>query len=174
MSLMTLDFTLDPEQTPLLIEEILACWTDVSNAGGAVGFVPPVTTEDVRPTAQASLRGVGSGRDRLVVGRADGRLAALAFLVDDQFSLSAHWRTVKGVMVHPDFQKRGYGHALMARVEQLARETGLEFLRLNCRGGTGNDEFYRKCGYVEIGRFPRALKLPGPIYLDQISMALTL
>src|SRR3954454_3815583 len=29
--------------------ELLTCWTDVSNAGGAVGFVPPVTEGDVAP-----------------------------------------------------------------------------------------------------------------------------
>jgi GNAT superfamily N-acetyltransferase len=171
---MTLEFTIDPELTPLLKEQIVACWTDVSNAGGAVGFVPPVATHDVQPIAQKTFAAVEAGRYRLVVGREGGRLAALAFIVDEQFGLSRHWRTVKRVMVHPDFQGRGYGFDLMAETAKLGREIGLEILRLTCRGGTGNDEFYRKCGYVEIGRFPRALKLPGPDYRDEITMMLVL
>ena len=40
---MSLTFTLDPAVTAELRDGILDLWTDVSNAGGAVGFVPPVT-----------------------------------------------------------------------------------------------------------------------------------
>lgn len=56
---MTLHFTLDPEPTAGLRAEIITLWTDVSNAGGAVGFVPPVTEERVRPTAEQQLAGLG-------------------------------------------------------------------------------------------------------------------
>jgi GNAT superfamily N-acetyltransferase len=163
---MTLQFEVDPELTEQLRAEIVACWTDVSNAGGAVGFVPPVTMDDVLPQAVAQFAGVLSGRDRLVVGRVAegpqaGRLAALAFLVGDDFAFTAHWQTVKRVMVHPDFQGSGYGYMLMAELAAVARESGLEQLHLDVRGGTGNDLFYKKCGYTEYGRLPRALKLPG-------------
>lgn len=55
---MALLFTLDPELTPELRAEIIDLWTAVSNAGGAVGFVPPVTAELVRPTAEKQFAGV--------------------------------------------------------------------------------------------------------------------
>ncbi|HTJ72300.1 MAG TPA: GNAT family N-acetyltransferase [Actinospica sp.] len=180
---MTLQFEVDPELTEQLRAEIVACWTDVSNAGGAVGFVPPVTMDDVLPTAEAQFGGVLAGRDRLVVGRTpDGQLAALAFLCGEDFAFTAHWQTVKRVMVHPDFQGFGYGYQLMAELAAVAREAGLEQLQLDCRGGTGNDLFYKKCGYEEFGRFPKALKLPGRTedgegatpYRDRILMALEL
>jgi GNAT superfamily N-acetyltransferase len=137
----------------------------VSNAGGAVGFVPPVAMDDVEPTARAQFAGVLAGRDRLLIGRAAageqaGRLAALAFLVANEFALTLHWHTVKRVMVHPDFQGCGYGYRLMAEIAAVARDGGLEQLHLDCRGGTGNDLFYKKCGYTEVGRIPNGLKLP--------------
>ena len=184
---MTLKFEVDPALTEQLRAEIIACWTDVSNAGGAVGFVPPVTMDDVLPTAEAQFAGVLSGRDRLVVGRTTegeeaGRVAALAFLIGNDFAFTAHWQTVKRVMVHPDFQGAGYGYRLMAELAAVAREAGLEQLHLDCRGGTGNDLFYKKCGYQELGRIPKALKLPGRTqdvggatpYRDLILMALEL
>lgn len=184
---MTLEFAVDPEPTERLRAEIVACWTDVSNAGGAVGFVPPVTMDDVQPTAEAQLSGVLAGRDRLIVGHVTegehaGRLAALAFLVGNDFSFTAHWQTVRRVMVHPDFQGLGYGYRLMAEVAAVAREAGLEQLHLDVRGGTGADLFYKKCGYEECGRIPKALKLPGRThdgggatpYRDRILMALEL
>ena len=184
---MTLQFDVDPELTEQLSAEIVACWTDVSNAGGAVGFVPPVAIDDVLPRAEAQFAGVRSGRDRLVVGRVArgeqaGRLAALAFLVGNDFAFTAHWQTVKRVMVHPDFQGSGYGYRLMAELAVVARDAGLEQLHLDCRGGTGNDLFYKKCGYEEYGRISQGLKLPGRTddgagatpYRDLILMALEL
>ncbi|HET9171881.1 MAG TPA: GNAT family N-acetyltransferase [Actinospica sp.] len=180
---MTLQFEVDPELTEQLRAEIVACWTDVTNAGGSVGFVPPVAMDDVLPTAAAQFAGVLAGRDRLILGRtAQGRLAALAFLCGNDFAFTAHWQTVKRVMVHPDFQGYGYGYTLMAEIAAVAREAGLEQLHLDCRGGTGNDLFYKKCGYEEYGRIPKALKLPGRTedgegatpYRDRILMALEL
>ena len=163
---MTLEFEVDPELSEQLRAEIVACWTDVSNAGGAVGFMPPVTMDDVLPTAEEQFAGILSGRDRLVVGRtADGeqpgRLATLAFLVANSHLLRAHWLTVQRVMVHPDFQGAGYGYRLMAELAVVARGAGVEQLHLDCRGGTGNDLFYKRCGYQEYGRIPKGLKLPG-------------
>lgn len=162
---MTLDFMADPELTDLLEAEIVACWTDVSNAGGAVGFVPPVTLDDVLPVARAQFADVRSGRDRLVLARETegshaGQLAALAFLVTNSAASRAHWQTVKRVMVHPDLQGKGYGYRLMAEIAAVAREAGAEQLYLDCRGGTGNDLFYKKCGYSEVGRIRNGLKLP--------------
>jgi GNAT superfamily N-acetyltransferase len=178
---MALEFTVDPDLTDKLQAEIVACWTDVSNAGGAVGFVPPVAMDDVVPVAAKAFAGVAAGHDRLIVGREmgaapseSGRVAALAFIADGQFRLTEHWRTVKRVMVHPDFQGRGYGVQLMAEVERVARVMGLELLTLDCRGGTGNDQFYKKCGYVEYGRLPGALRLGAEDYRDQILMTLPL
>ncbi len=56
----------------VLRRELLACWTDVSNAGGAVGFVPPVTEDDVAPVLDKLLEGVHSGRDVLALLTVDG------------------------------------------------------------------------------------------------------
>jgi len=184
---MTLEFVADPELTELLQAEIVACWTDVTNAGGAVGFVPPVTMDDVWLTAREQFGGVLAGRDRLVVGRETageraGELAALAFLVGNGFAFTAHWQTVKRVMVHPRFQGKSYGYRLMAELAAVAREAGVEQLHLDCRGGTGNELFYKKCGYEEVGRIRKGLKLPDRTgsepgatpYRDLILMALEL
>ncbi|GAA2252750.1 hypothetical protein GCM10010430_40600 [Kitasatospora cystarginea] len=44
---MTLILTLDPDLTPGLQDGIVGLWAGVSDAGGAVGFVPPVTEDRV-------------------------------------------------------------------------------------------------------------------------------
>ncbi|MFE0461351.1 GNAT family N-acetyltransferase [Kitasatospora sp. NPDC058965] len=161
-------FSLDPELTPQLRAQIITLWTEVSNAGGAVGFVPPVTEDRVRPTAEKQFNGVGTpgdpDADRLLIARAgaDGPLVAVLFFESMRFDLMAHWRLLKRVMVDPAQQGRGYGAALLAEAERIARGWGLAGLRLTSRGGTGLEKFYTRCGYTEVGRVPGAIRVaPG-------------
>lgn len=145
-----------------LWDELLACWIDVSNAGGAVGFVPPVAREDVAPVLGRLLEGVHCGRDLLAVLTVDGATAGWAALVSSVSPLRRHWATVLRVQVHPSRQGQGLGRALMTGVHDIARRRGWEFLSLTARGGTGLDGFYRGLGYREVGRLPGAIRVaPG-------------
>ncbi len=147
---------------PELRAALLACWTDVSNAGGAVGFVPPVTEDDVVPALDALLTRVAQGRERVVVLRADGELAGWAVLSLSVSPLRRHWATVLRVQVHPAQQGRGLGRALMTGVHEAARGLGLEMLHLTVRGGYGLEGFYAGLGYREFGRMPGAIRVaPG-------------
>ncbi|MFL6096964.1 MAG: GNAT family N-acetyltransferase [Blastococcus sp.] len=154
--------------------ELLACWTDVSNAGGAVGFVPPVTADDVDPVLTRLLEGVHSGRDVLAVLTVDGVTAGWAALVGASSPLRSHWATVLRVQVHPSRQSAGLGRALMEGVHDIARERGWEFLSLTARGGTGVDGFYRGLGYRDVGRLPGAIRLAPGDDRDEILLYLPL
>ena len=154
-----------------LRQEMLDCWTDVSNAGGAVGFVPPVTEEDVVPLLDRLLEGVGSGRDVIALLTVDGETAGFATLVGSLSPLRRHWGTVLRVQVHPSYQGRGLGRVLMDGVHRIARDRGWEFLHLTARGGTGIDGFYRGLGYEEVGRLPGAIRVAPGDDRDEIVMA---
>lgn len=65
---MPLTFLLDPPVDPALRDGVVALWTDVSDAGGAVGFVPPVNPDDVRAELVRHLVSMAEGRTRLLVG----------------------------------------------------------------------------------------------------------
>lgn len=155
----------------VLRSELLRCWTDVSNAGGAVGFVPPVTEDDVAPVLTRLLEGVHSGRDVLCVLTVDGGMAGFAALVGSLSPLRQHWATVLRVQVHPSRQGGGLGRALMAGVHRIARQRGWEFLSLTARGGTGVDGFYRGLGYREVGRLPGAVRVAPGDDRDEILLA---
>ncbi|GAA4861235.1 GNAT family N-acetyltransferase [Kitasatospora terrestris] len=174
---MTLRFTLDPELTPELRAEIVTLWADVSNAGGAVGFVPPVTEDEVWVTAEKQFAGLGPGQpDRLLIGvePESGRVAALVFFESMRFNLMDHWRMLKRVMVHPGFQGRGYGAELLAEAERVARGWGLAGLRLTLRGGHGLEKFYGRSGYTEVGRVPGAIRVAPGDERDDVTMWLDL
>ncbi|MFJ5233268.1 GNAT family N-acetyltransferase [Kitasatospora sp. NPDC088391] len=170
---MSLRFELETDPSPALRTEVTRLWTDVSNAGGAVGFVPPVTVAEVAPVAERQFAGLGP--DRLLVGyEPGGRVAAVLFFEDLRFGLMDHWRMLKRVMVHPDFQGRGYGAELLAEAERVARGWGLSGLRLTLRGGHGLERFYGRGGWVEVGRVPGAIRVAPGDERDDVTMWLDL
>ncbi|MBD0745729.1 GNAT family N-acetyltransferase [Streptomyces sp. CBMA152] len=173
---MSLTFELDPSVTPELRDGVVQLWADVSNAGGAVGFVPPVTAEDVRPELLKHLTGMAEGRVRLLVGYdEDGTVAATTFLVSNTHALMRHWIWAYTVMIHPRHQGKGYGQDLMAAVADAARSfDGVEAIRLTCRGGLGLERFYASCGYKEVGRVPGAIRVAPGDDRDDIFMLLPL
>lgn len=171
----TLRFVFDPELTPELRQQLVTLWTVVTNTGGAVGFVAPVTEEQVRPLAEAAFAAVADGPDRLLVGYADNnRPAAFLIFTSNRFTLKEHWQVLKRVMVHPDLQGTGNGVALMAEAERLGRKLGLAALHVTVRGGLGLERFYQRCGYREVGRLPGALRLAPGDDRDEILMWLPL
>ncbi|WP_326698114.1 GNAT family N-acetyltransferase [Streptomyces sp. NBC_01754] len=173
---MALTYELDPAFDRTLRDGIAALWADVTNAGGAVGFLPPVTADEVRPELVKHLAGMVEGRTRLVVGRdGGGTVAATAFLTHNSHRLMRHWIGLYTVMVHPRHQGKGYGRGLMAAAADAARSLdGIDAVRLTCRGGTGADRFYASCGYKEVGRVPDAIRVAEDDYRDDVIMLLPL
>jgi predicted N-acetyltransferase YhbS len=171
---MAVEFAVDPELTDDLRARIVALWVEVTNAGGAVGFVAPVRAEDVRPVAERAFDGVAAGIDRMILGVDGDEVVALLFVVDNRFGLKDHWRVLKRVMVTPRGQKRGLGAALMREAEALGRKSGLAALQVTVRGGMGTENFYARLGYREVGRLPGALRVGPGDDRDEIQMWLDL
>ncbi|GAB3171702.1 acetyltransferase (GNAT) family protein [Micromonospora palomenae] len=167
---MSLRFVLDPDLTPDLREGIVDLWVDVTNAGGAVGFVAPVGAAEVRPVAERTLADITDGPDRLLVGYEGDCLVAVLIFADNRFRLKTHWGILKRVMVHPDTQGRGYGLDLMREAARRAPELGWRALHVTVRGGLGLERFYARLGYREIGRLPGALRVAPGDDRDEILM----
>ena len=142
--------------------QLLDLWVRVVNAGGSVGFIAPVTAEQVGPVLDWWLARVATGECALVRLEVDGfDPAGFAFLETPRKPHMRHWASVTCLQLDPDLQGRGLGRALVEAVHEAARVQGLEALRLQARGGEGLETFYARCGYREIGRYPRAIRL-GP------------
>ncbi|MBA4864529.1 GNAT family N-acetyltransferase [Streptomyces sp. PSKA54] len=173
---MPLTFELDPAITPRLRDGLLTLWADVSNAGGAVGFVPPVSAEAIRPELVKHFAAMSEGRTRLLVGYDEaGEAAATAFLTYNTHRLMRHWVWLYTVMVHPRHQGKGYGRDLLAAAAAAADGfDGIEAIRLTCRGGLGLERFYGSCGYKEVGRVPSAIRVAPGDDRDDITMLLPL
>ncbi|WP_326600659.1 GNAT family N-acetyltransferase [Streptomyces sp. NBC_01803] len=170
-------YVLDPPVSPALRDELATLWADVVNAGGAVGFLPTVTPDDVRPALRRHLVGMAEGTTRLLVAATErGRPVGTAFFSLNAHPLMRHWVWLKTVMIHPDRQGAGAGRELMAAAASAAQRIGPEIcgIRLTCRGGLGLERFYAACGYRETGRVPGAIKVGENDFRDDVTMWLPL
>ena len=146
-----------------LRRELIDCWVTVSNAGGAVGFLPPADSAQVSPVVAELIARLDPQRSRLLLALADGVLAGWLNIQRELSPLVAHWGTVNSLQTHPAFQGRGIGTTLMTQARRTAREEmGLEQLHLALRGGTGLERFYRRLDWRVVGSWPGALRIaPG-------------
>lgn len=160
---------------PRVRNQLLECWRDVSNAGGAVGFpFPPVSDEEVLSAVDAMVRSLDPEVNGILIATVEDKLAGWLLLAGNSSELTAHWARVLRVQTALEFRNCGVGRALMAEVARAATEDlSLEQLRLELRAGMGLEGFYQSCGWREVGRWPEALRLPGGDR-DEVLMTLTL
>ena len=166
-----LELKRNPPLDAPLEDALIRIWTDVTNAGGAVGFVAPVSEDEVRPLAAATFGRVREGREDLVVGFDDGEPVAFGFLVPNADALSRHWATIKRLQRDPKRRGAAVGAAVLAELETLAGERGFEFVVLTVRGGTGRVQFYAGLGYRLVATLPRWLKVAPDDWRDSLVLA---
>ncbi|HEV7171946.1 GNAT family N-acetyltransferase [Pedococcus sp.] len=152
--------------------EVLDLWCRVNDAGGAVGFLPGAPRARVAEALAVHEAQMAAGS--AVAGALllpDGGLVGWAWWVRGPNPLLAHGRWLHRVMVDPTRQGSGLGLVLMAGMHRLAREDGVELLQLGVRSGSGASSFYARCGYVEVGRIPGAIRVAPGDDRDDVTMA---
>lgn len=136
-----------------------------------MGFVAPVTEAEVRPHVVTILSRVIDGVDTLVALTSRERIVAWCVLASNDSPPRQNWRHVRHVQVAANRQSEGHGGRLLQSVEAVARAVlQLEALSLKVRTGTGAEDFYRRHGFVEVGRLPKAVKVAADDYRDDILM----
>ncbi len=69
------------------------------------------------------------------------------------FALSERPLYLTAMAVHPDVQRRGIGRRCLEEARRIALDWPADAIRLDAYDTTaGAGEFYRKCGFREVGR----------------------
>lgn len=153
-----------------LLSELIDIWTEVSNAGGAVGFVPPVTRSEVEAVARHAFAATAA-EDHLVVAHRDDEPVGFCFLAQRPGPLFRHWVTIKRLQIRPALQGQGLGGRILDEIHRIAtEELGLEQIHLTVRGGTGTEAFYEKHGYEIIARIPDVIRVAPDDTREEIYM----
>jgi len=154
--------------------DLLDTWIAATDAGGAVGFTAPAPVELVAEALDGALGRVSAGLDLLGVLHNGERYVGMGLLATRGSAVQPHWRTVKRLMVHPQYQGNGAGRMLMEGLRGSAVDLGLEQLQLTIRDGLGLEKSYEPLGYRIVGRHPRAVRVAADDYRDEIMMVLDL
>lgn len=141
---------LDPATVDRLADILHAC----VEAGASVGFVPPFSVADARRYWRDVRDALTPGGRVLLVARRDGRLVGTAQVVLMMPANGRHRADVGKVLVHPAARRSGLGRALMAEVEQVAREYGRTLLVLDTVRNSAGERLYRALGYQAAGVIP--------------------
>jgi predicted N-acetyltransferase YhbS len=164
------DYLLDPLLDDKLKAGLIELWCDVVNDGGAVGFVPPVTTDDVREIAEVAFRRVEVAEDHLVVALIADEPVGMVFLEQRPGPLFRHWAILKRLQVHPSLHGQGIGRSLLEATHHLARGIGLERLHVEVRSGTGREAFYANHGYELVATLPGVIRVAPGDDRDELHM----
>jgi GNAT superfamily N-acetyltransferase len=165
------------EVSPQLRRQLTACWRDVANAGGAVGFAEllPVSEDDVAPVVDEIVAGLHPRLSVLLIAARGNALAGWLLLTGNANPVTAHWGRVTRLQTSVEARGTGVGRELMTELHRSARdEFGLDSLRLEVRGGWGLEAFYERFGWVVVGAWPGALQFTEHGRRDEVLMALNL
>ena len=163
--------------SPALRAELTAVWRDVANAGGAVGFAQqlPVSDDVVRPVLEETVATLATGRARLLVAQRDGAVAGWLLLSRGVSPVRGHEARVTRVMTSVAARGTGVARGLMTELARHARDDlGLDWLRLEVRGGEGLEGFYEQFGWRVTGAWPGALQITPDDRRDEVLMSLAL
>ncbi|MEV1292057.1 GNAT family N-acetyltransferase [Pseudonocardia sp. NPDC049635] len=133
-------------------------WIAVTEAGGAVDFVPGSDPAEIRELAAATIDRVRAGVLWMIV-LGDGSAPDGTVFLARGTGIAAHRADVQRLMVRPGLQGRGLGTVLLEAAAEHAREMGVEMLTLGARGGTPLPAFYAARGFAEYGLLPRGVRL---------------
>jgi len=103
---------------------------------------------------------------RFLVAELDGRIVGAAELRQLAPAL-VHHVGVLSISVHPEYQRRGIGRALMTALVEHAEACGLERLELYVRADNERAHaLYRALGFAHEGTRARFVRLPDGRYVD--------
>jgi GNAT superfamily N-acetyltransferase len=165
--------TAPAEVSAALRSELTACWRDVVNAGGAVGFAEeaPVSDEVVGPVVEQLVARLDARLSRLLVATRGEEVLGWLVLTGNADPVTAHWARVRHVQTRPSARGAGVGRALLTELHRSARhDLGLAHLRLEVRGGMGLEEFYGRFGWTVAGTWPGALRFTRHGVRDEVLM----
>lgn len=165
------------EVPPRLRSDLIGCWRDVVNGGGAVGFAEqvPVSDRDIAPAVDQLIAALDPRLCRLLVATRDELLAGWLVHRGNADPVTAHWARITHVQTAPSARGTGVGRALMTELARSARDDlGLDSLRLEVRGGMGLEDFYGRFGWAVVGRWPGALQFTAHGRRDEVLLQLDL
>jgi acetyltransferase len=143
-----------PEHTEQAQDELVELLQDAVHDGASVGFVSPLPREVARQYWHEVMQDVRQGSRVLLVLRIGGRVAGSVQLDLCIRPNGTHRAEVQKLFVHTSARRKGFGRALMAAIEQEARNARRSLLFLDTETHKPAEAMYRQLGWIPVGEIP--------------------
>jgi acetyltransferase len=128
---------------------------NVVDNGASVNFIAPLDRDLAASYWQRVEREVAAG-ERIVLAAFDaGKLVGTVHLALAGQPNGIHRAEVQKLLVHSDARGKGVAKALMARIEEAAKEAKRSLLVLDTEKGSIAETLYARIGYERAGEIPR-------------------
>jgi GNAT superfamily N-acetyltransferase len=136
------------------LNELADVLTDCVAGGASVNFMASFSRDEARAFFNKVAEGVASGDIVLLAAILDGRIVGTVQLGLDTPPNQPHRADVKKMLVHRSARGHGIGAALMAAIEEKARQRGRWLLVLDTVPGESGHRLYLRSGWQQSGTVP--------------------
>jgi len=136
------------------IGALAAVLVDCVDGGASVSFVQPFGHADALAFFESLLADVEAGTRVIVAAFDDEGLVGTVQLIHASPPNQPHRGDIAKLLVHRRARGRGVAQALMAQVEEEARNDGKTLLVLDTVTGNAAYGLYRKLGWTVVGEIP--------------------
>ena len=136
------------------LAELADVLIDCVAGGASVNFMSSFSQNEARIFFNKVADGVASGDIVLLAARLGDRIVGTVQLGLDTPPNQPHRADVKKMLVHRSARGRGVGAALMAAVEEEARQRGRWLLVLDTVPGESGHRLYLRAGWQQSGVVP--------------------
>ncbi len=152
-------------------QQMLVYLRQVSSETNYMIRYPDEVTYSIEMETGILDRYISAERDFMISAVSDGKVVGNVGVssVGEQYKL--RHRASVGIAVVRDFWKQGIGMKLLSSAIDTARENGFEQIELGVYADNLTAlSLYRKLGFQETGRIPRAFRMRDGSYIDEIQM----
>ncbi len=124
------------------------------DAGASIGFVLPLSVEEVTAYWHKVIKEVAAGEVILLAAMQGEHMVGTAQLGLESRPNGNHRAEVRKVMVDTRARGQGIGKQLMFALEDMARNCARVLLFLDTRHGDPAERLYTSTGYTYVGSIP--------------------
>ena len=143
-----------------VLAELAGVLVDCVEGGASVSFLSPLPPDQAFGFFRRVAVSVAAGDTVLLAARLDGRVVGTVQLGLDTPPNQPPRADIKKMLVHRSARGRGIGAALMARVEEEARQRGRWLLVLDTVPGENGHRLYLRSGWQQSGIVPDYARFP--------------
>lgn len=146
---------LSPEAAEAALPALVGLLIDSVESGASIGFLLPFGTAEARAYWDGVIADLRRGSRQLLLARMGGQALGTAQIELAAKPNARHRAEVQKVLVHSQARRQGIGRALMAALDDLARQGGRTLLVLDTRQGDPSEQLYLSAGYMLAGVIPQ-------------------